>query len=103
MLQKARYADAAKLAAFGRLTAALAKIRVGGKRKCLVKYGREIAAVISCPDRRAIGHRRRRNEIAPADFFRRNGGDPRRFVHKALGEIGRFRAARAAVGGGPPR
>ena len=64
---------------------------------------REIAAVVGRPDRRLVGHRLPRNQIATPDLGAIDAELARGFVGKALQHITGLRTSRAAVGIGRHR
>src|SRR5262245_8614158 len=96
MLQHAGHAYSAQLLAFRRFTAALVEVVEIGEFQSPVDDGGEIATVISI-DRRLERHGRRRNKILLAQSDRSDAGDARRFLHKALKSVVRFRSPGAAV------
>src|SRR5258708_39535330 len=57
----------------------------------------EVAAVVAALDRRLAGHRRWRDEIAPAQLVGRAADAARRRIHHALEELDRLGPAAAAL------
>ena len=70
---------------------------IGGGERVLHVAG-EIAAVVDETERRRIRHRRRRDEIAPAQFGGRDTEAARGEIDQPLERIGRLRPAGAAIG-----
>ena len=61
--------------------------------------GGEVAGIVGAvADRRGVGHRARRDEVAPADLGRRDPGLTRRPIDQALDQVGRLRPPGAAIG-----
>ena len=91
----------------------LSRARGGGLpfRKALVvgdlqqprKHLGKVAAVVGRPDRRLVGHRLDRHEIAPPDLGAIHPEHARRLVGEALQHIAGLRAAGAAIGVGRHR
>ncbi len=69
----------------------------------LIEDRGELAAVIDGADRRLVGHRRRRDEVAAAQLGAVDAGDARGLVHRALEHVVRLRPAGAAIGPGRHR
>src|SRR5262249_15213329 len=84
MLQHAGNAETAVFAALGRRAPTLLETVVIGERERLVEHGRELAAVDGRADGGLVGHRRRLDEVAPAQLHRVDAGHARGLVDDAL-------------------
>jgi hypothetical protein len=92
-------ADAAKFAAFpGKLSAGREILPIG-KAKSVLEIAGRVAAVVRGADRRLVGIRLLRNQVAAAQLDAIDAGLARRLVHQPFDEISDVRPAGAAVGG----
>src|SRR5580698_6423776 len=91
MLEQAADAEAAKLAALLRFTAALLETVVIGQRQRLIQDRLEITGVVSGADRGLVRHRRFFDQVAPAQFRRIDAGDAGGLVDHALEDVARLR------------
>ncbi len=99
----AGHADAGEPAAAGGGGAARGEgiVAAGGQR--LGHHVRKIAAVIGRADRRLVGHRRGRHEVAAAQFGAVEAEFARRGIGQPLEHVARFRPSGAAIGVGGQR
>jgi hypothetical protein len=103
MLEHAGNSDAAMAAA--RLGGAAARFEMFVIRQlqCALQHRRKVAAVIRRADGGFVRHRRRGNEIAPAQFYRIDAGDARGFLDQPLKHVIRLRPPGAAIRRGRQR
>jgi hypothetical protein len=96
-LQKARDPEPAALA--GGHRAGTTGRKAGGvcARQRSVDDRGEIAAVVGRPDRRVVGHHRRGDQVAAAQFDAVDPGDPRSLIDQPLEAVIRLRPAGAPI------
>ena len=93
-----RHADAAQLAPPRRFRAPLGEARPAGEGQAVVEIAGVVARVVGDVDWRLVGHRRRRDQVAPADLVGREAERDCGLFHQALDHVVRFRNAGATVG-----
>ena len=96
--EEAAHADPAQLAGFLRRSTALAKAFPVGECERLVHRGFKFATIVNRAVCGLVGHRLRRDEVAPAQRHTIDAHAPRRAVDQPLDQVDRLGPSGAAIG-----